>query len=79
MPSKYFKETHLCVVNPLQRKVWDEKKRKQVKKKKWTGENPENEFPLVGYVCPSCETASNRAKQWKVGNKIKCDDCLESK
>ena len=78
---KYLKTHYICTVNPHKRKVWDYKKKKQIKKKRYGSEKEgvvrdvQNQWPLMGYVCPECELANNYMKHYLINKRSLCEKC----
>lgn len=65
---EYLKTNFLRVVNPFNRKVYDFKKRKQVRKNGGS-------FPMSGYLCLECGWADNMTSHYLIGKNIMCELC----
>ena len=68
MTERKFKSKYLCVVNPLKLKVYDFKKKKQIRKKRFNT-NGRDGFPIIGYMCEICNTYNNIDKLYLVKGK----------
>jgi hypothetical protein len=80
--QKYLRSHYLCVVNPQKCKVYDFKKKKQVKwQRTWGGvtSSPKKQWPTFGFVCPICEKADSSAKHFLVDGVSMCETCALSK
>ena len=80
---KHVRGHYLCTVNPGKRKVFNFKKGRQVKLNRWGsgkfGYVKDEQFPLMGYACPVCETFGSNTSHFLIGKVSMCEYCAIKK
>ena len=82
---KYVRGHYLCTVNPGKRKVFNFRKGKQVKLKRWGSPRDGGayvkgeQFPMMGYVCPTCRVFGSDLRHYRVEKISICEDCAIKK
>ena len=74
------KERHLCTVRPHKRLVYDFRKRRHVKLRRWGFSDDgfydgKKTWPLIGYACPECKIFDNYRNHYLVDRRSLCVDC----